>query len=286
LHTEEVELELNPVDQSITIMTDSSTSNIRCAPPDEFPDIPKVTQPNFTLPVTQFKEMIQRVAFCASQNTDSNLGAVQLSILDDQLVMFAVDGFHFSFEKGSLTELYNTENIPFLVKGVTLEAISKILPDEGELQVQAESNKAMFHCGDVDIITQLMSGEFPAHDKLQAAIPEPSTTLTISTMELLRAARQLRIFASETGASQLSVQGMLVRYSAIARDKGDSDITFMGIKNGDDVAVGINVHLLYEFLEVCKTDNVIIELKGSKSPIVFRMKDFDEFYHVIMPIGL
>ena len=288
LNTEEIELQLDPANQSIMVMTESSTSNIHCAPADEFPDIPKVTQPSFTLPVVQFKEMIQRVAFASSANVDQSpiLCGVQLSIEGKKLVMFAVDGFHSSYEDITLLAVKRSENIPFIVKGTTLETISRILPDDGILSVQVEENKALFHCGEVDIVTQLVTGKFPDHKQLHAAIATPETTLTISTMELMQAARQLRVFVADSGKSKLSITGMLLRYSAVTQEKGDSDITFAAAKKGKDVEVGVNVNLLHELLEVCKTEYITVEIADARSPIVFKMKDFDSFYHVIMPIVL
>jgi len=284
INADEIELELNAEDHSIMVMTESSTSNIRCVPSDEFPDIPEVEHPSFTLPVIQFKELVQRVAFCSKANSDSVLAGVQLSIEGKNLVMFAVDGFHMSYEDTVLLAVSRSENMPFIVKGTSLDTISRILPDEGILSVQVEPNKAMFHCGEVDVVTQLLGGEFPSYRQLGRAISPPSTTLTVSTLELLRAARQLRVFASEVGSSKLDIKGMLVRYSIIAQDRGDSDVNFAAIKKGADVQVGLNVHLLYELLEVCNTEYVIIEMGDSQSPITFKMQGLDSFYHVIMPI--
>lgn len=287
INADEVDLELNAVDQSIMVMTETSTSNIRCAPADEFPDIYKVEEPSFAVPVVQFKEMIQRVAFASSPNADQSvLGGVQISIEDDKLVMFAVDGFHFSYEETLLLYNEDLEHLPCIIKGTTLETISRILPDEGNLEVQVGKNKAMFHCGDVDVITQLMTGNFPDYKLLKEAILPPTTTLHVPVMEMLRAARQLRVFAAETGMSKLDVQGMLVRYSVLAQEKGDSDVTFAAIRKGVDVAIGLNVHLLYEFLEVCKTEYITIEISGSNNPILFKMQGLDGFYHVIMPMVL
>lgn len=286
LSSPEVELQQNAEDQSIRIITETSKSKIHCAPADEFPDIPKVTAANFSLPVAQFKEMVQRVAFCSAVNTSSVLEGVQLSVESKSLIMFAVDGYHISFEKTPLFKQGKGKISPFVVKGTALETISRILPDEGILEVQVAESKAMFHCKEVDVVTQLLSGEFPDHNKLREAITEPKTTLTISTMELLRTSKQLRVFATETGNSKLEVQGMLTRYSIVAQDKGDSDVTFMAIKKGKDVTIGLSVHMLYEFLEVCKTQQVIVEIIDHRSPILFRMQGLDDFYHVIMPINL
>jgi DNA polymerase-3 subunit beta len=286
LQADEVELKLDPKNQSIAVMTESSTSNIHCAPAEEFPDIPTVKKATFSVNVVQFKEMVQRVAFAASRS-DNNpvLAGVQLSITGSQLIMFAVDGFHFSYEETELAEEVK-ESVSFIVKGVTLEMISRILPEEGDLDVEVTENKAMFHCGDVDVITQLFDGKFPEYERLHAAIPKAKTTLTVATKDLLQACKQLRVFAIDTGNSLFDVQGMLVRFSVVAQEKGASDITFPAMRKGEDVKIGINVHNLYEFLEICGTEYVTIAMAGPQSPILFRMKGFKTYYHVIMPIVL
>lgn len=289
LHAEEVELDLDIQNQSITISTETSTSQVLCASPEEFPDIPVVTQPTFTMPVAQFKEMVGRVAFAASKKDEHQggpLAGTQISIEDGLLIMFAVDGFHMSYEDYPLSSENETENQSFIVKGPTLEMISKLLPDTGELEVEVQENKALFHCEDVNVITQLLGGAYPDYKMLRAAIHPPTTTLRIPTIELIRAVRQLRIFASETGASLLTVQGVLARYSSIAKDKGNSETTFVAVKKGNDISIGLNIKLLYELLEVCKTDFIIIEAESSTSMIVFKMDGFDNFFHVIMPINV
>lgn len=283
----DIELQLDSENQSVLVMTESSTSNIHSAPADEFPSIPQVTNPSLCLEVKQLKEMIARVAFAAS--TDPNhttLTGVQFSVKGKKLILFAVDGIHFSYEETTQFTKRSVEHLPCVIKGTTLETISRILPEEGEVEIEIQENKALFHCDTVDVVTQLLAGEFPDYVKLREAIGEPTTTLIIPTIELLRASRQLRVFASEIGTSKLEANGMLLRYSALAQEKGDSDITFPAIKKGADIVVGLNVHLLYEFLEICKTETLTMEMAGPRSPLLFRMTGVDTFYHVIMPIGL
>jgi DNA polymerase-3 subunit beta len=284
MSAEEIDVEANPKDQSVTLMTESSTSNIRCAPADEFPDIPTIGTADFWLPVVRFKEMVQRVAF-ASRVGDggSPMEAVQLSMEGNKLILFAVDGYHLSYEEEEIETESTFES--FLVKGTTLETIAKILPEEGDVHIQVQPNKALFQCGNVDVVTQLMDGEFPSYELLRQAIPPSTTTLFVPTIEMLRAARQLRVFAT-SGLSKLEVKGMLIRCSVLAQDKGDADVSFAAVRKGKDITIGLNVNLLYELLEICKTDMITIEMGTKEDPILFKMKGVESFYHVIMPMGL
>lgn len=284
LQSEEVEIKLNDVDQSAIIMTESSTSNIKCAPADEFPDIPKVTKAQLKIPVDQFKEMIGRVAFCSSQETDVPLAGVQLLMEGNLFIMFATDGYHLSYEEYGMKKAGKFEA---LVKGTTLEMISRILPDEGELHIQATENKIMFHCDNLDIVTQLLDGKYPDYKLLKKAIGKAKTTIILSTIELFRACRQLKVFAVDgNNKTKLDISGMLVRYSIETQERGDADVTLPSVKKGNDITIGINVKLLYEFLEVCKTQQTIIEMSSNESAIVFKMEGIKTFYHMIMPVTL
>jgi len=286
---EEVELEIDEGDQSVIITSDTSVSNVKYAPAEEFPEIPKVTEPNISLSVKQFKEMVRRVAFASSNDGTSVLGGVLLktelnkSGNKQKLVMFATNGFHLSYEENTDLQL---QGIPLsvIVRGVTLEMVSRTLPDEGELEIQADENKVLFHCDNIDIVTQIVSGNFPDYNLIKNMINNPTTTITVSSLELLRACRQLRVFSKESGTSIMNVQGMVMQYSMLKNERGGSEVSVFANKSGEDIVFGINVHYLHEFLEICETDKVSIELKGNKGAIVLRMNGYDKFFHIIMPI--
>lgn len=281
---DEIEIQLDVKDQSAIIMTDSSTSKIKCAPADEFPDIPTVTEPAFSMPVEQFKEMIQRVAFASSPTSEGLLSGVLLITEGDKLVMFATDGYHLSYEETELESLEYPLNV--IMKGSTLEAISRILGDTGELQIQATENRIMFHCEQIDIIAQLLDGKFPDYKLLAAAVPTPTTKVIISTLELLQACRQLKVFAVDSGIARMEINGLLVHLAVVTQERGDSDVNLIAVKEGKNLSIGISVHFLYKFLEICKTGQVSIEFGGASSPILLRMDGVNSYYHVIMPIGL
>jgi len=85
---------------------------------------------------------------------------------------------------------------------------------------------------------------------------------------------------------KLEVAGMLVKLLSSSKEKGNSAIDLSAVVTGNSLSVGINVFFMREFLEVCKTEEVVIQFINEKSPIVFRMKDFDSHYHIIMPMAL
>ncbi len=284
LNGESVEMEVDEKDLSTTIMSDTSTSNLKCISAEEFPDIPTVSRVDISLQVALFKEMIERVSFTTSEDEGSVLSGVLLKIEGKKLIAFATNGQHLSYEETSQIKTKLKEG-KAVVRGKTMDVISQILPEEGEIQIQLEENKILFHCNNIDIVSQIVTGEFPDHKMIESSISDPTTTVVFSTVELLRACRQLKVFSSDTGMSKMTINGVLINYSVLKSERGETDTNILAKKTGEDVVLGISVHYLNQLLEICKTGKVIMELKGNKKPIVFRMDGHESFYHIIMPIS-
>lgn len=286
----EVELVLKDEDQSILVTTDTSTSSIKCVSPNEFPDIPKVEDAQVMVSVEIFKNMVNRVAFASSRrNEGSVFEGVNLKVekvkKKTYFIMFSADGYRSSFEKTDETVL-NGEEVSVIIKGGNLETIAKTLPDEGMLEIEFRENKALFHCENIDIIAQTMTGNFPDYHLLMKSVEDRSTTLTLSTLELLRACKQLKVFAKNTGATKMEIQELMVQYSTLEQANGNTSVTLIGNKDGEDMNVSLNVFFLSEFLEIAKTTEVVMQFEGNKKPILLTMEGVDNYWHIILPISL
>lgn len=289
LNVDSIEMRMDDADQSVSVMAERNTSTIKCISAEEFPDIPSVEEPQVIIPVIQFKHMVNRVAFAVSN--DDNRGVLVGVLLmvegeddDKKFLMFAADGNRASYEETTQTIFQGEHNFKAIIKGTTLETIARMLPDDGMLEIEARGPKLLFHCEDIDVISQVLGGDFPDHHLIAESVKKRDTTIKLQTLELLRACKQLKIFAKETGATVLDIQDMFVQYSTMRHEQGDSAITMFAEKEGDDIAVGLNAFLLHELLEVVKTPRVVISLAGNKKPMLFRMEGVEEFFHIIMPV--
>lgn len=310
IYTDKLTLEVDEDDQSLKIETDTSNTRVKFMSADDFPPMPTVEKPDFMIPVLQFKEMINRVAFCARKMDGSSeaLKGVLLTIeepdetpeikekekksklkVKGKFVMFATDGFHFSYEKSPILSGNATVGVKALVRSDILELLARLLPNEGLVMVEIGENNARFQCENINIVTQLMNFEFPDHNMFAAVLPNEFSTkteVTVATLELLRACKQLKVFAVEKPKTKMEIAGMVIRYSIETQNQGGCVAEIVGISKGKEITVGVNVQFLLMFLEVCKTPQVTIKFIDNKSPMLFLMKDVDTYYHVIMPVAL
>lgn len=288
LNVKDIEMSLNMVEQSVIVNTDLSTSSLKCVSADEFPPIPAVEIPNIILPVDEFKRMVKRVALASSDRDEGSvLEGVLLTVEGDKFIMFAADGFRLSYEETNNTIFIDSDTPLYLaVKGSTLAIVANILPNEGELEIQATDKKVLFHCGDIDIVSQILNGKFPDFKLVANGVRERTTKVVINTADLIRACKQLKVFASDAGVTAMDIQDMLVRYSTVGQEKGASDITLFAEKEGEDLLVSLNVFFLHDFLEVVHTPQVTVEFNGAKKAILLRMEGVNSYYHIIMPLNL
>lgn len=283
LQGDEIDINSPSTSNVISIKSGTSENNIKCLSGEDFPEIDNTSSEFITINSTIFKQAIARIAFAASMNTNSTLNGVLLSAEKGNLVMFATDGFHLSFEAIPLPK--SKTIFKSIISSNTLESLAKILDEDVELKIYSTPDKMRFSFGSTNFVAQRLSGNLPDYDQFKSSIGDPISKIVLPTLSLLRACKQLEIFTDS--AIKFEYKGMTVELTSIGEDRGDSNIALLANgSTGKNILIGVNVLLLRSFLQVCHTDNVLIEIAGTRRPIMVKMENFDQFYHIIMPMIL
>jgi DNA polymerase-3 subunit beta len=292
-------------DVAMTVDERTHTLNVRCGAlntdikgisADEFPPMP---EPDLTasipLNVANFKEMIQEVAFAASrEESRPNLTGVHLSFEGDYLVLAATDGYRISIAKAIMAQK-PAQKIEALIPARALAELARIAVNGDEtlqMAFPAGRGQVIFHLQDVELVSQLIEGNFPNY----AAIIPPSfkTRTVLSTAELLKACRQTEIIAREGSyIARLDIQPessaekpSQLEISASSEQTGSSEVMVDASIDGTPLLIAFNVRFLREVLEVIKTPNVVLETNAANSPAMIRPVGDESFQHIIMPMNL
>lgn len=295
LPNDQVMMNLNVRTQTINLRCGTSTTDIKGIDPQEFPPIPV---PDLTeavpLNVTDFKEMVQQVAFAASTDEARPvLTGVLVIVTGNEITLAATDGFRISVRKAELASPV-TRPINAIVPARALIELARIASEgEDTIQMVVPPNRGqvIFHMKDVEVVSQLIDGNFPDY---KAIIPRSFKTRTIlSTSELLKACQQAEIIAREgTNVARLNfapsgdIRPSEVEVSAMTEEKGKSEIKLGATVDGVPLLIAFNVRFLREVLEVIKTPNVTIETNAANTPGLVRPVGDEHFTHVIMPMHL
>jgi len=296
LPNQDVTLTVDTRTQSLNVKCGTLNTDIKGISAEEFPPMPAPDLDTaIPLNVGNFKEMISQVVFAAStEDSRPNLTGVHMSFDDEILEMAATDGYRISISRATMADM-GKQKLEALVPARALSELSRVAVNGEEtlkMTFPPGRGQVIFHLKDVELVSQLIEGNFPNYN---AIIPPTFKTRTVlSTADLLKACKQTEIIAregnyiarldiqpseGEIGTAQLDI-------SANSEQTGSSEVIVDASVEGVPLLISFNIRYLREVLEVIKTPNVILETNAANTPGLLRPVDDDSFKHIIMPMNI
>ncbi len=269
LPSREVTLTVDIPTQTLNVKCGTLNTDIKGISADEFPPMPAPDLDEaIPLNVANFKEMINQVVFAAStEDSRPNLTGVHMSFEDEMLEMAATDGYRISISRAPMAGV-GKQKLEALVPARALSELSRVAVNGDEtlkMTFPPGRGQVIFHLKDVELVSQLIEGNFPNYN---AIIPPTFKTRTVlSTSDMLKACKQTEIIAREGNyIARLDIQpdengdGIAqLDISANSEQTGSSEVIVDASVEGVPLLISFNIRYLREALEVIKTPNVILE---------------------------
>jgi DNA polymerase-3 subunit beta len=254
--------------------------------------VPDLSQ-GVELNVADFKEMIQQVAFAASNDEARPvLQGVLAQLNDDMVMLAATDGYRISVRKAKLAVPGN-QTLKLIIPARALTELARIATDGDQtlmMVVPQGRGQVIFHLKNAELSSQLIEGNFPDYN---AIIPKSFKTHTvISTTAFHKACKQAEIIAREgnyvvrLNIMPGSTAPGQVELSAQTEETGTSEIVVEANVDGAGLVVAFNVAFLREVLENIKTSSVVLQTNANNTPAMVTPVGDEDFQHVIMPMNL
>jgi DNA polymerase-3 subunit beta len=77
-----------------------------------------------------------------------------------------------------------------------------------------------------------------------------------------------------------------ITMSASQSDVGSNDSTFEGDIDGEDLKIAFSSRLLTDVLNHIQKEDIVFECSEAVKPGVFKVKDDENFIHLVMPMML
>jgi DNA polymerase-3 subunit beta len=292
-----VKLELQPGNQALKVSGQRSQATIRGMDPSEFPTLPSGDsgEQAITLDAAELREMIGEVAFAAATDDARPVfTGVLARVRDERLTLASADSFRLAV---ATTELPGAPNMAdVLIPARALTELARILPAEGEARmvVTPNRNQVLFRAGDVEMLSNLIAGQFPNFEQI---VPKShSTRVTLPTDQFRQAAKTATLFARDSAnIVRLKVEGGepggltpgVVTIQATAEEVGDTTNTIEeAAVDGAGMEVIFNVKYVTDVLAVLDTPQVALELNSPQAPGVIRPvgAQGEKYTYVIMPM--
>jgi DNA polymerase-3 subunit beta len=215
-----------------------------------------------------------------------------MTVEGSEITLAATDGFRISTRRAKLSSPV-AKPMSAIIPARALNELARVASDGKQtvhMVVPDGRGQVLFHLDDVELVSQLIDGNFPDY---KAIIPQSfKTTTIISTAGFLKACKQAEIIAREgNNVVRLSITAGEdgpgeVEISAQSEETGSSEVQVDATVTGTDLIVAFNVRYLRELLDVVKSASVALETNASNTPGMLRPVGNEDFKHVIMPMHL
>ncbi len=293
LPADKIDMALTPKGKTLNLKCARFEARISGVDAKDFPPIPKLEDGLVTkVELTALKQAVAQVVFAAAADESRPvLTGVNAEFEGSTLTLAAADGFRLAVFKLPLAQAVN-EKYVVIIPSRTLAELSRLAGEQEEaveIKVNSQKSQIMFKLKDIEIVSQLVQGNFPQYSQL---IPQSCNThATVDIGQFLRATKTASIFARDgSGIVRLIITpgadvtpgklSISARSEEVGEDTGEID----AIVDGDEAKIAFNGKYLTDLLSVLKDQQVALEVTTPSSPGVFKPMGADNYIHVIMPM--
>jgi DNA polymerase III subunit beta len=284
-------IDLNLNNNLLNLSSEKTSSDFTTTPATDFPEFPKINKDTlFELDFSLFNQSINQISFSAAVDDTRPVLTGVLCIFEKETIKFiATDGFRLSLKEIKLETPLNLKNesLSFLIPARSLIEVTKLAKNDSKIKIglTPDEHQVIFILDDIELVSRLIDGDFPDYKKL---IPENySTKIFLNRDELLQSVKLASVFARESAnVVKTNIKNNSLELTANAPQVGQNLIKIDSRTEGENLEVAFNYKFLTDFLGVCKSNEILIELNESLSPVFFHDQSDSSFTHIIMPVRL
>jgi len=275
----------------LTLSSPKTESTFTTNPSTDYPEFPTLNSDTcFELDLNVLTQAISQIAFsAAADDTRPVLTAILCQFTSNSLMLVATDGFRLSFKSIKLINPIDlkTDQVTFLIPAKSLLEVTKLAKTNTKIKIglTSDEHQVVFILDDIELVSRLISGEYPAYQRI---IPESfSSKVFLNKDEFVQAVKIASVFAKESAnIVRFNIKTNSIELTANAPQIGQNKATVDAKVEGENLEIAFNYKFLMDFLNICKSQEIIIEFNESLTPAFFHDQSDPNFSHIIMPVRL
>ncbi len=270
----------------ISILFENSEAEITYYDIENFPSLGEYNE-NVSIKIKEceFKELIERVIFCASLNdTRLLLKSCNMEVIDNYIEAVCLDGYRVAISRKDISN--KKGELKFIMLAKLLADISKILNDsEDEITISRVNNMVVIDMGYTRIRTTIVEGEF--YNYRNNLPQEVGNTIVVNREELENCLSRVNIISKDLAFNRITITVEDNKLTIFAEsEKGKVNETIICKADGEKIRIGLNSKYLMDAILRIKEDYLKIEIERPIKPILVRKIEGDDYKCVILPLRL
>lgn len=276
-------LELELIDNKLTITTEKYQSSINGTPADDYPVMPTISKgTSWDVDSKLFKKSLQQVILAASgDETRPVLTGVYLHSQKGTLFMAATDSYRLAEKKLQKAKT----DVNLLIPASALQDMLRIMDgSEEDIKITSDDQQVSFVVGDVSLVTRLIDGNYPDYKRLIPA--KFSTTAALKKDDFINITKVSSLFARESAGSitlNVDAKSGQISIHSIASQLGENTASASARVSGGG-QVTLNSRYLLDALGSIDSENVELCFNGKLEPCVVRAVGASDYTHIVMPL--
>ena len=290
----DVTINVNPANFVTKIKSGQSEFNIQGISPDEFPAAPILDEKfRFTFTQSALRKVIRKTIAFVAQNEGKKpvLTGSLFEIKNNVLNVAASDGHRLAVVREEIKETVSDNK--FVVPGITLRELLKILKDEDEMVTVIVSDRnVLFDFGYYQVYSRLLDGEFLRYESIISVV---NTINVVCEKEYIIDSLERALLLINDDISAKSENKVPVRFNMAYNKIEVSCITGRGQVNdtvpveldGGELLIGFNCRFLLDALTACDEEKIRMEFSAPTSGCFIKSTSGDDsFVYMILPVRL
>jgi len=294
--SERIDATLNK--QMFSVSTVNNVAEFNTTVPDDFPSIVSVDKetPVLKLPRKDLINAIGKVAFaCARDDIKPVLTGIKIEINENIIALVAADGLRLSRYVIKLSSNVS-KNLDLLVPVKAMEELLHIITEfyteDGDedvlLYLIEDKNQVVFRFNEIDVISRLIDGQFPDY---KVIIPTShQTRCEMKRTEILNSLKVTNIIARAVVGNKIFLninpKTNTITLSAAQTEVGNNKSSLDAVVDGAAIDMAFSGRFLTEVLTNLDSEDIVFECSTPVAPGVFRLKNNDDFIHLVMPMRM
>lgn len=276
------EVRLHATDKDVRITAGTFRARLQVQSVLDFPQLPTdddhVAQA--TLPAQAVASMIRQVRFAVKGNDERYfLNGALMDMKDGHLRFVATDAHRIALSEMPLA---SSDEHAILPKKLMDMLVDLFEDHDGDVQYSRTERHLFVRIGSRLLISRQVEGQFPSYERVMPK--SHAVRVEIPREALLDCLRRAeKVTDEKTRCVNFALEPGALVISAQRQDVGDADERIQVDYAGENVQVGLNNGYVQDFLDVAKTERVVMQLTDERSPLELLSSDAS-YRYIISPL--
>jgi DNA polymerase-3 subunit beta len=275
-------------DNLVCLRSGKAKSHLQVQGIEEFPPIPVFETepfPRFDFDSSLLKKALKEVAIAMGvDESNPTQRSVCLTFAEGSLRFVATDSRRLAINSIAAVHYPPEFERSFIIPSRSVPELIRLLEEEKTVNIGLFKEQLLFTARNFIMLTRLYDGKFP--DFRRILPKEFSRRLSIKHKDMVQALRAINPISRHSNFMiHFEIGPNETRLWSESKEEGTAEVFISTTMEGDPIKLAFNGRFISDFLGVCDTEEVSVEMTTPSYPGVFKPKSPDnEFSYVVMPM--